>query len=214
MRGFQWQFSGGGAFAEFQMHCAPSSGGKLKCHRICCFEIQPFFLNKPLFGCCIPWRRDRLPIALFLGVPGGSDSKESPAVQETWVQSLGWEDPLEKGMATHSSILAWRIPWTEEPGRLQSMGSQKWVTFTHSSLLLTSRILKKLILPVLSLVLWRSGKSLISHLGSASLWWLLKYFVNYLAFSSYSSGTVSCLSSLQCPETEVKNQFYVCINPR
>ena len=43
---------------------------------------------------------------------------------ETWVQSLGWEDPLEKGMATHSSILAWRISWTEEPGRLQSMGLQ------------------------------------------------------------------------------------------
>ena len=47
------------------------------------------------------------------------------AVQKTWVQSLGWEDPLEKGMATHSSILAWRIPWTEEPGRLQSIGSQR-----------------------------------------------------------------------------------------
>ena len=48
-----------------------------------------------------------------------------PAVQETWVQSLGWEEPLEEGMATHSSILAWRIPWTEEPGRLQSMGLQR-----------------------------------------------------------------------------------------
>ena len=47
------------------------------------------------------------------------------AMQETWVQSLGQEDPLEKGMATHSSILAWRIPWTEEPGGLQSMGSQR-----------------------------------------------------------------------------------------
>ena len=46
-------------------------------------------------------------------------------MQETWVQSLGWEDPLEKEMATHSSILAWRIPWTEEPGRLQSMGFQE-----------------------------------------------------------------------------------------
>ena len=46
-------------------------------------------------------------------------------MQETWVQSLGWEDLLEKGMAIHSSILAWRIPWTEEPGRLQSMGLQK-----------------------------------------------------------------------------------------
>ena len=51
--------------------------------------------------------------------------KSLPAVQETWVQSLGWEDPLEKGMATHSSILAWRIQWTEKPGRLQSMGSQR-----------------------------------------------------------------------------------------
>ena len=46
-------------------------------------------------------------------------------MQETRVRSLGWEDPLEKGTATHSSILAWRIPWTEEPGGLQSMGLQK-----------------------------------------------------------------------------------------
>ena len=51
--------------------------------------------------------------------------KSLPAMQETWVQSLGQEDPLEKEMATHSSILAWRIPWTEEPGRLQSTGSQR-----------------------------------------------------------------------------------------
>ena len=48
-----------------------------------------------------------------------------PAMQETWVRSLGWEDPLQKEMATHSSILAWRITWTEEPGGLQSMGSQR-----------------------------------------------------------------------------------------
>ena len=48
-----------------------------------------------------------------------------PAMQDTRVQSLGWEDPLKKEMATHFSILAWRIPWTEEPGRLQSMGSQR-----------------------------------------------------------------------------------------
>ena len=51
--------------------------------------------------------------------------KNPPAMQETWVQSLDWEDPFEKEMATHSSILAWEIPWSEEPGRLQSMGSQK-----------------------------------------------------------------------------------------
>ena len=61
----------------------------------------------------------------LLGFPGGSDGKESTAVWETWVRSLCWEDSLEKGTATHSSILAWRIPWTEEPGRLQSMGLQR-----------------------------------------------------------------------------------------
>ena len=57
--------------------------------------------------------------------PGSSVSEESAKNVGTWVQSLGQEDPLEKGMATHSSILAWRIPWTEEPGRLQSMESQR-----------------------------------------------------------------------------------------
>ena len=51
--------------------------------------------------------------------------KKLPAMQETWVQSLGQKDPLEKGMATHSSILAWRIPWTEEPSGLQSIGSPR-----------------------------------------------------------------------------------------
>ena len=52
--------------------------------------------------------------------------KNLPAIQETWVRFLGQEDPLKKGMATHSSIFAWEIPWAEEPGRLQSMGSQSW----------------------------------------------------------------------------------------
>ena len=51
--------------------------------------------------------------------------KNPPAMQETWVRSPSWEDPLEKGMATHSSTLTWRIPWTEEPGGLQSMRSQR-----------------------------------------------------------------------------------------
>ena len=51
--------------------------------------------------------------------------KNLPAMQETWVRSLGWEDPLEKEMATHSTILAWRVPWTEESGGLLSMGSQE-----------------------------------------------------------------------------------------
>ena len=51
--------------------------------------------------------------------------KNLPAMQETQVQSLGWEDPLEKGMATYSSVLIWRVPWREEPGGLQSTGSQR-----------------------------------------------------------------------------------------
>ena len=65
------------------------------------------------------------PSGCQLGFPGGSDGKKSPAILGMQVRSLGWEDPLEKGMATHSSILAWRILWIEEPGWLQSMGSQR-----------------------------------------------------------------------------------------
>ena len=63
-----------------------------------------------------------------MGFPSGSAVKNPIAMQkpqETWVRSQGQEDPLEKGMATHSSILAWRIPWTKEPSQLQSMGSQR-----------------------------------------------------------------------------------------
>ena len=62
---------------------------------------------------------------LFLGSLGTQIVKNLLAMQETWVWSPGWEDPLEKGMAPYSSILAWRIPWTEKPGGLQSMGSQR-----------------------------------------------------------------------------------------
>ena len=63
----------------------------------------------------------------YRGFPSGSAVKNLPPMQETQVQSLGWENPLEEGMATHSSILAWRIPWTEEPGGLSSMGLQNWI---------------------------------------------------------------------------------------
>ena len=62
----------------------------------------------------------------FPDFPGGSDGiKRLSTMQETRVRALDWEDPLEKEMAIHSSTLAWKIPWTEEPGRLQSMGSQR-----------------------------------------------------------------------------------------
>ena len=70
-----------------------------------------------------------------MGFPGGSEVKNLPAMQEVWVQSLGQEDPLEKGMATHSSILAWKIPWTEEPAGLQSI---RWQTRLTLSLYLSS----------------------------------------------------------------------------
>ena len=66
-----------------------------------------------------------------MGVPGDSVVKNLPAKQEIWVLSLDREDPLEKEIATRSNILAWRIPWAEEPGGLQSMGSQKsWTQLT------------------------------------------------------------------------------------
>ena len=64
----------------------------------------------------------------MVGFPSGSVVKHLPAVQETqetWVPSLGWKDPLEKGVATHSSILGWKIPWTEEPGGQPSMRSHR-----------------------------------------------------------------------------------------
>ena len=89
-----------------------------------------------------PWRRDRLSIPVFLVFPGGSVVKNPPAVQERqemWVWSLGREDPLKKCMAAHSGILAWRIPWTEQSGRLQSIGSQRvrhdWRLGMHACIL-------------------------------------------------------------------------------
>ena len=78
------------------------------------------------------------------GFPSGSEVKHLPAMWETRVQSLGWEDPLQKEIATHFSTLAWKIPWTEEPGSLQSMGSQKvghdQATSLHFTLLSAVRV--------------------------------------------------------------------------
>ena len=64
-------------------------------------------------------------VYVCVGFPDGSVVKNPPAMQEMWVRSLGQKDPLEKEMTTHSSTHAWKVLWTEEPGRLQSMGSQK-----------------------------------------------------------------------------------------
>ena len=84
----------------------------------------------------IQWLKDNAKWSNIIETPGAQMVKNLPTMRETWVQPLGQEDPLEKGMATHSSILAWRIPRTEEPGRLQFMGSQivwyYWVTNTFT----------------------------------------------------------------------------------
>ena len=77
------------------------------------------------FNCCISPGLYLSLKGLGTGFPGGSVVKNPPVMQDTWIQSLDQEDPLEEEMANHSSILAWEIPWTEEPGGLQSMGSQK-----------------------------------------------------------------------------------------
>ena len=66
----------------------------------------------------------------MLGFPGDADSL-LPAMWETWVRSLGREDPLEKGMATHSTLLAWRIPWTEEPGGFKESDTTEQLTHAH-----------------------------------------------------------------------------------
>ena len=120
-----------------------------------CFEFNIFFYNFLFYIGVreISWRRKWQPAAVFLPrkfhgqnnmenniatkqqqrkswlmgwLPwGGSVLKNLPEMQETWVWSLGWDDPLEKEMATHSSIHAWRIAWTEKPGWLQSLGSKR-----------------------------------------------------------------------------------------
>ena len=78
-----------------------------------------------------PGVRDRLPTPVFLGFPGTSDGKESACSVGVLGLIPESEDPLEKGMATHSSILAWRTPWTEEPGGLQSMGHKESTQLTN-----------------------------------------------------------------------------------
>ena len=79
----------------------------------------------------------------------------SPAMQETQVQFLGWEDPLEKAMAPHSSTLAWKIPWTEEPGRLQSMGSLSRTRLSDFTFTLHFHALEKEMATHSSVLAWR-----------------------------------------------------------
>ena len=99
--------------------------------------------------------------------------KNLPAMQEIWVHPLGWEDPLEKEMASHSSTLAWKIPWTEEPGRLQSKGSQR---VRHDwTISLYTQIQIPFFFPLLSLFEWYC------NCYSAVCWDNYPFSLNYLA---------------------------------
>ena len=87
----------------------------------------PVFWPREFHGLCSLWSCKELNTTEWLWASLVAQTvKNLPTIWETWVQSLGWEDLLEKGMATHCSVLAWRISWTEESGGLQSMGSQSW----------------------------------------------------------------------------------------
>ena len=115
----------------FVLHAGP---------KFLCVEGSPYHTSAT--NICSPHfqEKDNPILSRSKGFPSGSVVKTLPAMQETMqemrVLYLGQEDPLEEGMATHSSILAWRIPWTEEPGRLQSMGSQRvrhdWSDSAHT----------------------------------------------------------------------------------
>ena len=126
-------------------HCFPiylPQSDRTGCHNLCflnvefkpAFSLFSFIFIKRLFSSSLlsairVVSSAYLRLLIFLLGVGGSlvaqRLKRLPAMRETWIRSLGWEDPLEKEMATHYSILAWRIPWTEEPGGLQSTGLQR-----------------------------------------------------------------------------------------
>ena len=112
------------------------------------WHVESWFPNQGSNPCPLQWKLGVLTTGMmwnsslfifFTASLVAQSVKNLPAVQETRIWSLGWEDPLEKEMATHSSILAWKISWTKEPGGLQSMGSQRvghdWATNTYYSFL-------------------------------------------------------------------------------
>ena len=101
--------------------------------KICEFSAFSFLSSLLFLMCSIGPGRETSLVAQMV--------EHLPTIWETWVRFLGWEDPLEKEMATHSRTIAWRIPWTEEPGRLQSTGSQRVghdFTFTFRGLIISA----------------------------------------------------------------------------
>ena len=130
------------------------------------FFLITVFSSETEKACCSFWTPVVLSKYSFLNIYLCSTHKNTliftyknmPAMSETWVQSLGWEDHLEKRMAIHSSFLAYRIPWTEEPDRLQSMGPQRvaysWATNTFIRKLI-GNLLWIMFIPNLKLPIWR-----------------------------------------------------------
>ena len=126
----------------------------------------------------------------ILGFPGGSVVKNLPAVQETRFQSLGWEDPLEKEVATCSSILAWRIPWTEKPGGLQSMGLQR---VGHD---LATKEQQQMTIYEHLLCALHQLFYLIHNRAMRNLWILIFIFVFFFIFFFVFLGKISTFSAL------------------
>ena len=123
--------------------------------------------------------------------------KNMPAIWETQVRSLDWEDPLEEGMATHSSILAWRIPWTEEPGGLQSMGSHRvrhdWATNTFTLQSFTYFTNLTLLISFISLITWKNLSQ------SPSLQeWAHQAFHEHCQFSSVTQLCPTLCNPMDC----------------
>ena len=139
-------------FIAYNQGSVTQSSRKL-CNYVFCLGLgfSGCFCMYPL----IPYCFLRYHITDNLGFPGSSVVKNSPAMQETWFLSLGWEDSLEKEMATQSSILALEIPWTEEPGGLLSIGWQK--SWTQLSNWLNSNSEVKWSCSVMSDSLWPYG---------------------------------------------------------
>ena len=142
--------------------------------------------------------------------------KNLPAIQETWVQSLGWKDPLEKEMATHSSILAWKIPWTEESGRLQSMRLQRvrhdWATttFFRSSMafiLKSEKTLERIYKQIVKINDLKSGEN---NIITAINYWVLKSFACtlYLTLTRKGQPRTKVWRLLRLPHWKQRNKFY------
>ena len=126
-------------------------------------------------------------------------------MRETWVRSLDWEDPLEKEMAAHSSILAWKIPWTEEPGRPQSMGSQRighnWATsLTGKTIALTTQTFVGKVMSLLFNMLSRLVIAFLPRSKHLLISWLQSPSAVILEPEKIKSLTVSIVSSSICHE--------------